>query len=276
MSECCQCVYLKSELLLPVNYLTGFHDYVCYVHRLDEWVKLHIPLCRGGRDKPNPLWAGVHRGYQPAHADPRDPKSSRRQATGIFSIWAASACAHNYAGARKDCSSRWGWLTLLMLWRIYLSLKHILWLKILSWTSACDLTSSAGDDSDPLFSHPRDLDLIQSVPTVDLLSMKAPPRVLTLTEQPLDSLETDQTPPSQSHPSQAVCLILNSYLTVILLTVHLLFYAVNNFEKQLHTARQTKSNCYSCIFKSVFPHLGDAKANKIMVASRCQFQVSLE
>lgn len=61
----------------------------------------------------------------------------------------------------------------------------------------------AGDSSDPLFSHPRDLDLIQSIPPVDLVSMKAPPRVLTLTEQPLDSLETDQTPPSQSHPSQA-------------------------------------------------------------------------
>lgn len=84
----------------------------------------------------------------------------------------------------------------------YLDTK--LWLKIPSWTSASDLTSSAGDHSDPLFSHPRDLDLIQSVPSVDLLSMKAPPRVLTLTEQPLDSLETDQTPPSQSHPSQAV------------------------------------------------------------------------
>uniref|UniRef100_A0A3Q3Q442 Mitochondrial fission factor n=1 Tax=Monopterus albus TaxID=43700 RepID=A0A3Q3Q442_MONAL len=39
----------------------------------------------------------------------------------------------------------------------------------------------------------QDLDLIQSIPPVDLLSMKAPPRVLTLTEQPLDSLETDQT-----------------------------------------------------------------------------------
>ncbi|TKS80086.1 Mitochondrial fission factor -like protein A [Collichthys lucidus] len=59
----------------------------------------------------------------------------------------------------------------------------------------------AGDD-DPLFSHPRDLDLIQSVPPVDLLNMKAPPRVLTLTEQPLDSLETEQSASSQSNPSQ--------------------------------------------------------------------------
>lgn len=59
----------------------------------------------------------------------------------------------------------------------------------------------AGDDGDPQFSRPRDLDLIQSVPPVDLLNMKAPPRVLTLTEQPLDSLETEQT--SQSNPSQA-------------------------------------------------------------------------
>ncbi|KAM6989345.1 mitochondrial fission factor homolog A-like [Tautogolabrus adspersus] len=58
----------------------------------------------------------------------------------------------------------------------------------------------AGDDGDTLFSRTRDLDLIQSVPPVDLLNMKAPPRVLTLSEQPLDSLETEQTPTSQSNP----------------------------------------------------------------------------
>ncbi|KAM7400977.1 hypothetical protein PAMA_005261 [Pampus argenteus] len=61
----------------------------------------------------------------------------------------------------------------------------------------------AGDDEDPQFSRTRDLDLIQSVPPVDLLDMKAPPHVLTLTEQPLDSLETDQASNSQSNPSQA-------------------------------------------------------------------------
>ncbi|XP_023150796.1 mitochondrial fission factor homolog A-like [Amphiprion ocellaris] len=61
----------------------------------------------------------------------------------------------------------------------------------------------AGDDEDSRFARPRDLDLIQSVPPVDLLSMKAPPRVLTLTEQPLDSLETEQTAGSQSNPSHA-------------------------------------------------------------------------
>uniref|UniRef100_A0A8C2XGV5 Mitochondrial fission factor n=1 Tax=Cyclopterus lumpus TaxID=8103 RepID=A0A8C2XGV5_CYCLU len=58
----------------------------------------------------------------------------------------------------------------------------------------------AGDDGDLQFSRPRDLDLIQSVPPMDLLSMKAPPRILTLSEQPLDSLETEQTPTSQSNP----------------------------------------------------------------------------
>lgn len=61
----------------------------------------------------------------------------------------------------------------------------------------------AGDEGDPRFACPRDLDLIQSIPPVDLLNMKAPPRVLTLTEQPLDSLETDQTVNSQRNPSQA-------------------------------------------------------------------------
>ncbi|KAM9845400.1 mitochondrial fission factor homolog A-like [Aulostomus maculatus] len=60
----------------------------------------------------------------------------------------------------------------------------------------------AGDDGDPRFSRPRDLDLIQSVPPMDLLDMKAPPRVLTLSEQPLDSLETEQTANSQNNPSQ--------------------------------------------------------------------------
>lgn len=75
-------------------------------------------------------------------------------------------------------------------------------LRFLSFTS--DLSPPAGDSSDPLFSHPRDLDLIQSVPPVDLVGMKAPPRILTLTEQPLDSLETDQTAPTQSHQGQAV------------------------------------------------------------------------
>ncbi|KAM6948519.1 mitochondrial fission factor homolog A-like [Aplochiton taeniatus] len=61
----------------------------------------------------------------------------------------------------------------------------------------------AGDAGDSMYSRPRDLDLIQSTPPLDLLNMKAPPRVLTLTEQPLDSLETDPAPPSQAHPNQA-------------------------------------------------------------------------
>lgn len=63
---------------------------------------------------------------------------------------------------------------------------------------------STGDDGDAQFTRPKDLDLIQSVPSVDLLNMKAPPRVLTLTEQPLDSLETDPTANSQSNPSHVV------------------------------------------------------------------------
>lgn len=62
---------------------------------------------------------------------------------------------------------------------------------------------SPGDDGDPQFSHPRDLDLIQSVPSVDLINMKAPPRVLTLSEQPLDSLEMEQHS-SQGKLSQTV------------------------------------------------------------------------
>uniref|UniRef100_A0A1A8RP19 Mitochondrial fission factor n=1 Tax=Nothobranchius rachovii TaxID=451742 RepID=A0A1A8RP19_9TELE len=60
----------------------------------------------------------------------------------------------------------------------------------------------AGDDGNPGFTRPRGLDLIQSVPSVDLLSMKTPPRVLTLTEQPLDSLDTDQTANTHSKSHQ--------------------------------------------------------------------------
>ncbi|XP_040902728.1 mitochondrial fission factor homolog B isoform X1 [Toxotes jaculatrix] len=49
----------------------------------------------------------------------------------------------------------------------------------------------AGDSSDPQFARPRDLDLIQSTP-LETLSLKTPPRVLTLSEQPLDFLEEEQ------------------------------------------------------------------------------------
>lgn len=49
----------------------------------------------------------------------------------------------------------------------------------------------AGDSSASQFSRPRDLDLIQSTP-LEALSLKTPPRVLTLTERPLDFLEEEQ------------------------------------------------------------------------------------
>ncbi|XP_062872684.1 mitochondrial fission factor homolog B isoform X1 [Trichomycterus rosablanca] len=49
----------------------------------------------------------------------------------------------------------------------------------------------AGDHEDAHFSRPRDLDLIQSTP-VEALSLKTPPRVLTLSERPLDFLEMEQ------------------------------------------------------------------------------------
>ncbi|CAL8346160.1 unnamed protein product [Merluccius merluccius] len=63
----------------------------------------------------------------------------------------------------------------------------------------------AGDEDDPRFSRPHDLDLIQTTgPPMDLLDMKGPPRVLTLSEQPLDSLETEQTPSPQAHVSHGV------------------------------------------------------------------------
>ncbi|KAK2880822.1 hypothetical protein Q8A67_018090 [Cirrhinus molitorella] len=59
----------------------------------------------------------------------------------------------------------------------------------------------AGDRDDIQF--PRDLDLIQSTPLESTLSLKTPPRVLTLNERPLDFLEMEQ-PSSASHPGEEV------------------------------------------------------------------------
>lgn len=170
---------------------------ICVFFRLDEWANLHVPLCRGGRDEPHPLWAGVHRGYQPAHADPWDPHGGPGEADWGSATSAIPAHSHNYdAGAREDCRRRWGQQRHT---KLPASNTNRHW-----FVCPALFTSSTGDDGDPLFSRPRDLDLIQSVPSVDLLNMKAPPRILTLTEQPLDSLETDQAASPQSNPSQAV------------------------------------------------------------------------
>ncbi|CAK6965223.1 mitochondrial fission factor homolog B isoform X3 [Scomber scombrus] len=49
----------------------------------------------------------------------------------------------------------------------------------------------SGDSNDPQFTRPRDLDLIQSTP-LETLSLKTPPRVLTLSERPLDFMEEEQ------------------------------------------------------------------------------------
>ncbi|KAM6931902.1 mitochondrial fission factor homolog B isoform 1-T1 [Lycodopsis pacificus] len=49
----------------------------------------------------------------------------------------------------------------------------------------------SGDSNDTQFPRPRDLDLIQSTP-LESLSLKTPPRVLTLSDRPLDFLEEEQ------------------------------------------------------------------------------------
>ncbi|XP_056329416.1 mitochondrial fission factor homolog B isoform X2 [Danio aesculapii] len=59
----------------------------------------------------------------------------------------------------------------------------------------------AGNSDDMPF--PRDLDLIQSTPQESILSLKTPPRVLTLSDRPLDFLEMEQTS-SASQPSEEV------------------------------------------------------------------------
>lgn len=57
--------------------------------------------------------------------------------------------------------------------------------------NSSSLLPSSGNSDDPQFSRPRDLDLIQSTP-LEALSLKTPPRVLTLSERPLDFLEEEQ------------------------------------------------------------------------------------
>ncbi|XP_077578641.1 mitochondrial fission factor homolog B isoform X4 [Stigmatopora nigra] len=57
----------------------------------------------------------------------------------------------------------------------------------------------SGDSDDKQFSRPRDLDLIQSTP-LEALSLKTPPRVLTLSERPLDFLEDEQRAASENEP----------------------------------------------------------------------------
>ncbi|XP_059390131.1 mitochondrial fission factor homolog B-like isoform X8 [Carassius carassius] len=59
----------------------------------------------------------------------------------------------------------------------------------------------AGDRNDVQF--PRDLDLIQSTPMESTLSLKTPPRVLTLSETPIDFLEMEHQS-STSQPSEEV------------------------------------------------------------------------
>lgn len=59
----------------------------------------------------------------------------------------------------------------------------------------------SGDRDDMQF--PRDLDLIQSTTLESTLSLKTPPRVLTLNERPIDFLEMEQLS-SASHPNEEV------------------------------------------------------------------------
>uniref|UniRef100_A0A8B9J8C2 Mitochondrial fission factor n=1 Tax=Astyanax mexicanus TaxID=7994 RepID=A0A8B9J8C2_ASTMX len=51
------------------------------------------------------------------------------------------------------------------------------------------VVAAAGEDTQ--FSRPRDLDLIQSTP-LETLSLQTPPRVLTLSDRPLDFLEVEK------------------------------------------------------------------------------------
>lgn len=59
----------------------------------------------------------------------------------------------------------------------------------------------AGNNEDISFSRPADLDLIQSTPFKPL-ALKTPPRVLTLSERPLDFLDLERPPPTPQSEEQ--------------------------------------------------------------------------
>ncbi|XP_004868042.1 mitochondrial fission factor isoform X3 [Heterocephalus glaber] len=59
----------------------------------------------------------------------------------------------------------------------------------------------AGNSEDISFSRPADLDLIQSTP-LKPLALKTPPRVLTLSERPLDFLDLERPPPPPQNDEQ--------------------------------------------------------------------------
>uniref|UniRef100_A0A673XDW4 Mitochondrial fission factor n=1 Tax=Salmo trutta TaxID=8032 RepID=A0A673XDW4_SALTR len=60
----------------------------------------------------------------------------------------------------------------------------------------------SGNGEDSQFPRPRDLDLIQSTP-LESLSLKTPPRVLTLNERPLDFMEMERSA-APAQPSEEV------------------------------------------------------------------------
>ncbi|XP_033884628.1 mitochondrial fission factor-like isoform X4 [Acipenser ruthenus] len=62
----------------------------------------------------------------------------------------------------------------------------------------------SGDHEDGQYSRPRDLDLIQSTP-LESLALKTPPRVLTLTERPLDFLDLERSV-TQTPQNEEACI----------------------------------------------------------------------
>ncbi|XP_029302996.1 mitochondrial fission factor homolog B isoform X8 [Cottoperca gobio] len=60
----------------------------------------------------------------------------------------------------------------------------------------------SGNSNDPQFPRPRDLDLIQSTP-LETLSLKTPPRVLTLSDRPLDFMEEEEEEQQQQQQQAA-------------------------------------------------------------------------
>lgn len=67
-----------------------------------------------------------------------------------------------------------------------------------------------GNNEDIPFSRPADLDLIQSTPFKPL-ALKTPPRVLTLSERPLDFLDLERPPPTPQNEEVSTVLMSSEF-----------------------------------------------------------------
>uniref|UniRef100_A0A8D0NX41 Mitochondrial fission factor n=1 Tax=Sus scrofa TaxID=9823 RepID=A0A8D0NX41_PIG len=87
----------------------------------------------------------------------------------------------------------------------------------------------AGNNEDIPFSRPADLDLIQSTPFKPL-ALKTPPRVLTLSERPLDFLDLERPPPTPQNEEVSTRVSTSTEFEVTDKIISLAMYGISNID----------------------------------------------